>query len=55
VGGVRGFVAEGATVITDDKNRNFFSLRCQPKAGEVHHQLPLHRQVNLISIWYKRS
>jgi len=24
LGGVRGFVAEGATVITDDKNRNFY-------------------------------
>jgi hypothetical protein len=27
LGGVRGFVAEGATVITDDKNRNFYQ-RC---------------------------
>jgi glyoxylase-like metal-dependent hydrolase (beta-lactamase superfamily II) len=25
LGGVRGFVAEGATVITDDKNRNFYT------------------------------
>ena len=24
LGGVRGFVAEGATIITDDKNRNFY-------------------------------
>ena len=24
LGGVRGFVAEGATVITDDRNRNFY-------------------------------
>src|SRR4029077_10603700 len=25
LGGVRGFVAEGATVITDDRNRNFYT------------------------------
>jgi hypothetical protein len=25
------------------------------RAGEVHHQLPLHRQVNLIWIWYEHS
>jgi glyoxylase-like metal-dependent hydrolase (beta-lactamase superfamily II) len=34
LGGVRGFVAEGATVITDDKNRNFYQrvvLAPQPR------------------------
>jgi glyoxylase-like metal-dependent hydrolase (beta-lactamase superfamily II) len=35
LGGVRGFVAEGATVITDDKNRNFYQrvvLAPQPRS-----------------------
>ena len=35
LGGVRGFVAEGATVITDDRNRNFYQrvvLAPQPRS-----------------------
>jgi len=35
LGGVRGFVAEGATVITDDRNRNFYTrvvLAPQPRS-----------------------
>jgi glyoxylase-like metal-dependent hydrolase (beta-lactamase superfamily II) len=34
LGGVRGYVAEGATVITDDRNRNFYQrvvLAPQPR------------------------